>query len=641
MAGRFFAMMLGLNIAAVLAFAFFPLLPMRLGMGSGVVVMLATGLAIVVGSLVSHIADESKLPILSGLFLAAIVFSFWNDNHRVTTVSERDDPRWTAADVETLAAPLDTRLDDYLDAKLAPAIAARAAYCAKQAPAPCDPRVPFVVVAAEGGGVRAAAWTALVLSKIDAAADAAQGEGAFAQRMVAISGVSGGSLGGALYLAARAQGEGDTWTTARAFFRTDLLTPMLANMLFVDTPMRFLPAAIPNRWVPDRGAVFERTIEHAWADAVAGDNDRDPQLFSRPFDALWRQYDPTLPLLVANTTIVASGERMLHSPVILRQPAAQAEAAAAMRAPQAEDAPLTRDIARDGRSFVGAFDANDCLLPRERQEGSRARLGMPLSAMVHNSARFTWLSPAGRYGEDSACKGVRVVDGGYFENSGTATADDIVWAVHEKYAGQVRTVLVQIRNEPVDQDAYRIDCDYLHAAQAESRSGPVMTMSEVFDPLMAVLAGRNARADQAKLAMKRRVCGASAAKKASPTDPAVQKPSSADAAAQLGEDAGRFIEFALVKNGDDAFPLHWAISEDTLRRMERQFEDKNAPNRHALRALVAAIASPEAAATQPAEVQSQAKPQAKLQAKPAAQAATAAKAISSGGTAAAGASDDR
>jgi hypothetical protein len=580
MAGRFFVMMLALNIAAIVAFAFFPLLPIRLGMGSGVVVMLATGLAIVTGSLVSHISDESKIPILSGLFVAAIAFSFWNDNHRVTTIVDRDDARLAGSDVEALSAPLGKNFDAYLDAKLKPAIDARARQCKGLPRERCDPRVPFVIVAAEGGGVRAAAWTALVLSKIDRAAEVAYGKNAFSGRLVAISGVSGGSLGGALYLASRTQGDSATWDTARRFFATDLLTPMLANMLFVDTPMRFLPVSVSNRWVPDRGTAFERTIEHAWSEAVAGDETRDARLFARPFDAMWRDYDPQLPLLVANTTIVASGERMLQSPVILRQPTAQTKVAAEIRATETAETPLEQDIARDGRSFVGTFDANDCLLPRKDADTSFARLGMPLSAMVHNSARFTWVSPAGRYDGNSVCRGVRVVDGGYFENSGTATADDIVWAIHEKYPGKVRTLLVQIRNEPVDEDDYRIGCENLLAAKAESRRGPRLAFSEVFDPLIALFAGRNARADQAKLAMKRRICG-----KAVPNETtAVAGTSEANR-----DDSGVFVEFALLKDDKAGFPLHWAISEDTLSRMEDQFEGARRPNPKALRALIRAL----------------------------------------------------
>jgi hypothetical protein len=588
-AGLFFAMMLALNLIAIAAFAFFPLLPIYLGMGSGVVVMLATGLAIVIGSLASHLSDESKLPILSGLFFAAIAFSFWNDNHQVTTIADSDDARLTDTDRNALSAPLGKSFDGYLDAKLKAAIDVRAQQCEGKAREACDPRVPFVVVAAEGGGVRAAAWTALVLSKIDESAEAAYGAGAFPERLVAISGVSGGSLGGALYIASRAQGEGVSWATTRQFFRTDLLTPTLANMLFVDMPMRFLPVAISNRIVSDRGATFEKTIEHAWAQAVANDESRDPRLFARPFDAMWREQGARLPLLVANSTIVASGERMLQSPVILRPPAMQTKIAADIRRDEVSETPLEQDIARDGRSFVGAFDANDCLLPRKSAKTDVARLGMPLSAMVHNSARFTWVSPAGRYNSDSACKGVRVVDGGYFENSGTATADDIVWAIHEKYPGQVRTILVQIRNEPLDIGAYRVDCEYLSAAKAETRKGPHLAMSEALDPLIALFAGRNARADQAKLAMKRRVCGKPIASK---------NTLSTETHERSREDVGTFVEFALLKEKGASFPLHWAISEDTLLRMEKQFNGNDLPNRQALQKLIEALSS-DAAAVSP------------------------------------------
>ncbi len=590
-AGLFFAVMLVFNLMAIAAFAFIPLLPIYLKMSSGIVVMLATGLAIVSGSLISHISDESKLPILSGLFLAAIVFSFWNDNHQVTTIASRDDARLTDADREALSAPIDKRFDDYLDAKLAPAIEMRKQACAKKPHEACATRIPFVVVAAEGGGVRAAAWTALVLSKIDEEMmDAKRGQSAFPQiafseRLVAISGVSGGSLGGALYIASRAQGQGVSWTTTRKFFKTDLLTPTLSSLLFVDTPMHFLPIAISNRIVPDRGATFEKTIEYAWAQAVASDASGDSNLFARPFDAMWRGQGARLPLLVANGTIVASGERMLQSSVLLRQPAQQAGVAAQTGQAKASETLMQQDIARAGSSFVGTFDANDCLLPSKDADTQFARLGMPLSAMVHNSARFTWVSPAGRYGGETSCEGVRVVDGGYFENSGTATADDIVWAIQEwasrkKYTGQLRTILVQIRNEPIETGEYRIDCADHIAATVGPPKGPDVALREALDPAIALFAGRTARADQAKLAMKRRVCG-------KPTSRENELPM--DANALMREDSGAFVEFAIQKDKDANFPLQWAISEDTLARMEAQFDAPAKPNRQALRKLVEAL----------------------------------------------------
>ncbi|MFZ5635097.1 MAG: hypothetical protein ACOY82_00775 [Pseudomonadota bacterium] len=577
---RFFVGMLALNGIAIVVFALAPLWPLHLGIGPGVVVMLAAGLAIVVGSLLAHLSDETRLPLLGGLLLAAAVFSLWNDNHEIRLVPP-------TASTGQAPAPLPA-LDAYLEARLTPRILAREAACAGVAG--CDPRVPFVVVAAEGGGVRAAAWTALVLSRIDAGvARIPQGE-PFAEQLLAISGVSGGSLGGALYLASLREDGDAAWPRQRRFFETDLLTPILGNMLFVDAPQRFLPYPVGRRRIPDRGQTFERVIELAWSRAAGVAPERSA--FAQPFEDLWRPPHDRLPLLLANTTVAATGERLVQAPVLLNPVVATAEtlrdelarnakrddveADAPAQATQTEigAVPLDAEIARRDGAFLGAYDGNECLLPSDRDGAGVVRYSAPLSGVVHNSARFTWLSPAGRYGRRSACRGVRLVDGGYFDNAGSATADDIVWAVNRnpRFAGKVRTVVVQIRNDPIRESGFRYDCRNSPATRPDRRAARTVVMGEALDPLIALLQGREARAEQAKLALKRRVC-------------------------QAPGGAGAYVEFALFEDPRANFPLHWAIADDTLQAMEAQFDAPTDTNRRALEALLRVL-SPQPAASE-------------------------------------------
>ena len=58
---------------------------------------------------------------------------------------------------------------------------------------PERPVHPLFIVATEGGGIRAAYWTATVLGTIQDA------DSSFADHVLAISGVSGGSLGAAVF----------------------------------------------------------------------------------------------------------------------------------------------------------------------------------------------------------------------------------------------------------------------------------------------------------------------------------------------------------------------------------------------------------------------------------------------------------
>jgi len=576
---RFFNAMLILNAIAFVVFASVPLWPLHVGVGPGVVVMLAAGLAIVTGSLLAHLADETRVPLLAGLLVAATVFSLWNDNHEIHLVEPeagKDPP------------PLRT-LDDYLEQKLGAHVEARERACEQSsnctsdcATTPgCPPQIPYVVVAAEGGGVRAAAWTALVLSQVDRSLAETPGAAPFSERLVAISGVSGGSLGGALYLATVRESREDLWPRQRRFFQTDLLTPMLGNMLFVDTPQRFFPYPFGRGWVPDRGRTFEHAMEAAWGRATGKPAEETP--FARPFEALWAGKHATLPLLLANTTVVGTGERLVQAPVLLnpaaisipllrKQVAVAAEAEpqrdSTFRTEPEQPTPLQREIVRRDGAFLGAYDGQGCLLPSEDKRSTVKRYSTTLSGVVHNSARFTWFSPAGRYGEESACAGVRVVDGGYFENSGTATADDVVRAMRARFGDHVRPVVVQIRNDPISSESVKLGCGgYAPMARpGRDASGP-MILGEVFDPAIALYKGREARGDQSKLSMKRRIC----------------------------DEGGLFVEFSLTREADESvkFPLHWTIADDTLDSMQAQFERNGNPNRKALRLLVDAL-SPQA-----------------------------------------------
>lgn len=378
--------------------------------------------------------------------------------------------------------------------------------------------------------MRAAAWTAHVLATLDDATKDSP-TGWFHERLLGISGVSGGTLGAAIYLSILREAPDDRVSRSQLFFRTDLLTSMLANMLFVDGLLRFLPFEVPNDAINDRGLVFEHTLHRAWARYAPSSSTR---VFEHPFESLWAPPHQGLPLLLANTTVVGSGERMVQ-------------------------APLTLSAAEFRSVFPGAVDAASCW-----GGGS-----LSLAAIVHNSARFTWMSPAGRFDEDSNCPGLRVVDGGYFENSGTATAADIVSAVRQRYGDRVRPIVVQIRNDPIAVEGFRPTCDERTVnGAAESlvrRSGPAVPLSEVLDPVFALTNGRVARADQSKASLRRLVCG--------------------------DDWKGEMFEFAIFENQATQFPLHWTIADRSLREIERQLRDRSLPNATTLELLLAALSS--------------------------------------------------
>ncbi|HJT99143.1 MAG TPA: hypothetical protein VJ696_12580, partial [Rhodanobacteraceae bacterium] len=341
---------------------------------------------------------------------------------------------------------------------------------------------PVFLVSAEGGGIRAAAWTALVLSRLEA-----QSGGRFGHHVVAASGVSGGSLGIATWAAMldleregrlhasdfvcepRAAATPSDRCPARAFLTRDYLRPMLANLLIVDQAQRWIPYA----FLPDRGSELELAWERGWRATAAKPLDAD-NAFRRPWRALGGGSDR--PWLLFNATIVASGQRFIEQP-------------------------FDFDAGVFDHFFAGATD------------GAR-RLGpeTPLSAAVHNSARFTYASPAGTLDPpvDHAELGtIQLVDGGYFENSGTATlagvdrllVDDTTMTPPGLGIDPKRVFVIHISNDPAVPPllADRSDRCGTEAAQRDPHSG------ELAAPAIALLGTREGRGESSRRALARAV----------------------------------------------------------------------------------------------------------------------------------------
>src|SRR5262249_9224241 len=71
---------------------------------------------------------------------------------------------------------------------------------------------------------------------------------------------------------------------------------------------------------------------------------------------------------------------------------------------------------------------------------------LPLSTAVHNSARFTYVSPAGHMDRGDGEERGRVVDGGYFENSGLTTLGEIYGLVNTRT--NLMPIVLYLCNDP-------------------------------------------------------------------------------------------------------------------------------------------------------------------------------------------------
>lgn len=284
-------------------------------------------------------------------------------------------------------------------------------------------RFPVIVVAAEGGGIRATYWTAAVLSRLDALTD-----GRFPHHLFAISSVSGGSFGAALYAAAladRRDGKSPPKGSVGALTSTvasdDFLSPLLSGLLFNDAVQAMVPKAV---FTEDRAAWFERSWEQSWKTAAGSDR------FSSPLNELYKtsghiDSSYSVPALFVNATEVNTGRKFLFSNV------------------RASPGDFPETFLAQGHPTLQNLD------------------GVPLSAVAHSSARFPFLSPAATLSgspTESLKKFLQtdrsrlvadpadrvpwgnVVDGGYLDNSGAGTASDLLRAL-KFYEPQVMRVL--------------------------------------------------------------------------------------------------------------------------------------------------------------------------------------------------------
>lgn len=382
----------------VLAGVFFWLATFRVQtaglLGSSAILILSMSLWVSIGSALVYVGSRARVPLLSWLLLAACLVSPWTDNH-VVAVIEPGLPARPSVE-QAFATWHDRLVREH----------------------PNEPH-PVFIAAAEGGGIRAAYWTATVLAAL---ADDVPG---FREHLFAISGVSGGSLGAGVFDALLAAEDG--LRPPRLESRRRALADLLARDALAPTLAAMLQPDLVQRWnvlpfvLPDRGRALEGGWETAWDGAIGGDN-RMVAGFLRLFRG-----DDRLPALFLNGTVVETGQRIIAS-----------------------NLDFTRDRSTDGPTdgdamFADSLDLLDAI-------GGDLRL----STAIHNSARFTYVSPAGtvRRGATSPPTGSRlgcragdpcehVIDGGYFENSGTVTAADIASVVRQQ--GDVRPYVLIIR----------------------------------------------------------------------------------------------------------------------------------------------------------------------------------------------------
>lgn len=288
---------------------------------------------------------------------------------------------------------------------------------------------PVYIVAAQGGGMYAAYQAATFLAQIQ------DGCPNFAQHVFAISGVSGGAVGASVFTglamenaqnvpindvspcgAAPAGRPTELANQVDTILSQDFLSPLISGALFGDFTARFSPTPI-GRF--DRARALERAFEGAWvraerrvsralsleANEKGGaaedyrqvfDGDEETNPLARGLLSYWRP-DGAPPALFYNTTQVENGERMVFSPI--------------------------PDLGELLDSYALKVETN----------AAGETPDIRLSTAMVLSSRFPYITPAASMAiqptndpDRPTLPKVRLVDGGYFENSGIETAFDIM-----------------------------------------------------------------------------------------------------------------------------------------------------------------------------------------------------------------------
>ncbi len=401
-------------------------------------------------TLVSIAADRHRVPFLGGALLVLLVTGAFAFNYNDLRQIPARDPVESKID-QTERIGFDEALHKW-----------KAANGCLQSTCPSP-----ILIAAEGGASRAAFQVAGALGLLlDEARRVNQFE-AIRARIFAMSGVSGGALGvatvrAALERAAQLAGEGQqptgdatkppcidspklqthlrapgadwTWRSClQTLVSGDYLTPGFIGLAFRDWAAGL--SLLPGIAFADRSALLEIAMERNFNKWIFGD--------FRPCTSLHPDYkgqglcadfgrrpalsgEHWLPLVLLNSTSVEGGRSVVISDLKLESTPQTAGGSTSIL-PQSVD---MLDVMGSCRDACG---------------GSRKEARIFMSTAVVASARFPIVSTAGTLRDGAGTRIARLVDGGYFDNSGLVTTSALARRLK---AAELNPLVIHISNSP-------------------------------------------------------------------------------------------------------------------------------------------------------------------------------------------------
>ena len=542
---RYFKTWSGLLIGAAaigIATAIFFFFPVQVSRTFGVLGMLAVFMACVLGMTVqlTLLSHEHRLPLIAAPLALAIAFSALdlNDNHEVRRVAEK-----ASTGAQPVRGPLAE--DEFLKW-----------YEQRPGLSEGSDEYPVYIVAAQGGGIYAAYQAAIFLARMQDLCPA------FKDHLFAISSVSGGSVGAAVFHAAletvaakaprppaeqpaaapatpqpvpakpateptepakveqqpappsatgadaigtppqagsAAPGQpppstepaklavspcpaitaflqqqggpnlpdlekpGPHETEVRRILANDLLSPLIGAMLFTDFTQRFVPWPIGAF---DRARAIEASFEAA-ASRTSADGESP---LAKPFLEHWKPASKGGPALLLNTTDAASGKRVVVAPFIVQPSDAHRRTGGLAHFP-----------------FWQQTEAGTAIEPPR---------DIPLSTAAGLSARFPWVTPAATVtvvdAKTRRHHSIRLVDGGYIDNSGLETALDLVHSL-DSVVERI-SLLAGSPRATGGRSLRRVRLNVIALSGGDYPSRSSFALGETLEPVRAMFSTRQSRA---------------------------------------------------------------------------------------------------------------------------------------------------
>ena len=341
-----------------------------------------------------------------------------------------------------------------------------------------DYKIPLILVASEGGGMRSAYWTASLLSRIHDR-DKSHTVGKY---LFALSGVSGGCIGNMFFIAGLTANTNTEFSTqVKSALSRDFLAPVVAKLVFPEILQTVVPFPIE---AADRATALEQSWEQAWMFRSKGDSIK---LSTGSIDSIRKR----ITVLSSNFKGTTLFEKLIISQA--DKETAQigtVEKTAGKKNSGKNDTP-SNDSSQETfgktdsifiRGFLDAYreerNTEHYSIPSGTdvpllfcngtwvETGKRTLVSpvvikdtaaedllsvigtdIPMSTAGLLSSRFPFISPGGRVKTPNGKTWGHVVDGGYIDNTGALTLLNIYKSIkNSQFRNHVKIITLVIRN---------------------------------------------------------------------------------------------------------------------------------------------------------------------------------------------------